>query len=270
MDLQPRSKNGQPPHRTTGVLRSSCSHEVQRGSQPTVHRHAEHRQHGEQQNGHGQNEGDPKSAGHVPQFGIVLFTLWLGGLRLQVHAALRACSRSILLDFRVHRTGVDDLLLRRRRTCGFQGHAAFRAVPRLVALDALAHRAEVFARPLLRLAVRTRDERERGALRRLGACPIGEKLLAAMLAAKIDGLAVPLGAAGGRFIDGHAANGIDCHEKRTFPPAARTHTICPKRRRLVGHTRSLPARPEQEQVLAASLHGASLQKGRNRGALGGS
>ena len=40
---------------------------------------------------------------------------------------------------------------------------------------------------------------------------LAEELLAAMLAAKVEGLAVPLGAASGRFIDRHAANGVNCH-----------------------------------------------------------
>jgi hypothetical protein len=44
-----------------------------------------------------------------------------------------------------------------------------------------------------------------------GGRAIGEKRLATLLAAKVDGLAVPLGAARGRFIDRHATNGVDCH-----------------------------------------------------------
>jgi hypothetical protein len=59
-----------------------------------------------------------------------------------------------------------------------------------------------------------------GGLARPGIFSTGEELLAAMVTAKVDGMAVPLGAAGGRFIDGHAANGINCHDERTFhlPP----------------------------------------------------
>jgi hypothetical protein len=34
-----------------------------------------------------------------------------------------------------------------------------------------------------------------------------------MLAAKVDGLTVTLGTSGGRFIDGHAANGVNCHDE---------------------------------------------------------
>jgi hypothetical protein len=34
-----------------------------------------------------------------------------------------------------------------------------------------------------------------------------------MLAAKVDRLAVMLGASGGRFIDGHAADGVNFHDE---------------------------------------------------------
>ena len=83
----------------------------QRGSQPAVHRNAEHRQHRQQQHRNGQNKADPKPASHAPQFRVVLFLIWLDGLRLQGHAALGACSGAVLLDLRVHWTGIDDLLL---------------------------------------------------------------------------------------------------------------------------------------------------------------
>ena len=79
-------------------------------------------------------------------------------------------------------------------------------------------------------------------------------LLAAMFAAKVDRLAVPLGAAGGRLIDVHAANGINCHEKRTFP-----RRLCDRGRRSALPAQngagdalsvSLPAGPEREHWLA--------------------
>jgi hypothetical protein len=43
-----------------------------------------------------------------------------------------------------------------------------------------------------------------------------EKLVAAMFAAKVDGLTVTLRAAGGRLIHRHATNGVDCHDNSPF------------------------------------------------------
>jgi hypothetical protein len=44
-----------------------------------------------------------------------------------------------------------------------------------------------------------------------GRCVIDQEFLATMLTAKVVSLAIPFGAAAGRFIDGHAANRVDCH-----------------------------------------------------------
>ena len=183
---------------------------MQRGSQPAVHRDAEHRQHRQQQHRHGQDDGDPKPASHASQFRVVLFPIRLDGLRLQGHAALRACSGSVLLDLRVHRTGIDDLLLLGRRTGRFQGHAALRAVPRLVALDFRVHRTDVFA---FRRQLRLRNVTIMNIAGRFRVClrHFRQELLAAMIAAKVNRFIVLLDMASGRFINGHAANGVNCH-----------------------------------------------------------
>ncbi len=126
MDLQPRSKNGHPPHKTTGVLRISCSHESsvapsQRSTgTPSIGHMASN------STGTVRTRADPKPAGHAPQFRIVLFHSWLDRFRLQFHAALWACSWAVLFDLRVHWARVDDFPLRGDRPCRFQGHAALR------------------------------------------------------------------------------------------------------------------------------------------------
>jgi hypothetical protein len=44
----------------------------------------------------------------------------------------------------------------------------------------------------------------------------GEELLAATFAAKVESLTVPFSAPTGRFIHGHAANGVNRHAGSTF------------------------------------------------------
>jgi hypothetical protein len=46
----------------------------------------------------------------------------------------------------------------------------------------------------------------------------GEELLGAMFATKVERLTVPFGAPSGRFIHGHAANGVNCHDEGNFQP----------------------------------------------------
>jgi len=62
----------------------------------------------------------------------------------------------------------------------------------------------------------------RGVVLRLDWQTCIEKLIPAMLAAKVEGLPVALGAASGRFIDSHAANRVNCHNLsflgRGLPP----------------------------------------------------
>ena len=134
MDRQPRSKNGQPPHRTTGVLRRSCS---QRYSVPPSHR----------------STGTPSIGDIASKSTGIVAARATQNLRVMFRSsessssspapfsALGPCrtsanSRPGSLNFRVHWTGVDDRPLWGRRPCRFQGHAALRACARFTAFDA--------------------------------------------------------------------------------------------------------------------------------------
>ena len=103
--------------------------------------------HAEQEDRQGERAADPKPAGHVVEFGILLPGL-AGAHRFwfKRHATDRAVAGMILFDLRVHRAGVDG---RARRRCDPGGitlerHAALGTVAGMVTHDALAHRAVVF------------------------------------------------------------------------------------------------------------------------------
>ena len=105
IDRQPRTKNGQPAHSTTGVASSEL--------QPVQERPADHvvepeemAAHLEHDDRHRQRQADPEPARHVDEFGV---RPGLGGRhhRLERHAADRARARPDLPDLRVHRAGVD-------------------------------------------------------------------------------------------------------------------------------------------------------------------
>ena len=216
MDLQPRSKNGHPPHKTTGVLRTSCSHESsvapsQRSTGTPSIGHMASNSTGTVRTRH-----DPKSAGHAPQFRIVLLHPWLDRFRLQFHAALWACSWAVLLDLRVHWAGVDDFPLSGDRSCRFQGHAALRTISRFVALDFRVHRTNVFGTIPMYLWCGLRMYVIVGVPLWLDLFRTSEELLGATFAAKVESLTVPFGAPSGRFIHGHAANGVNCHDEGNF------------------------------------------------------
>ena len=93
----------------------------QRQLQPTKHRLAhpirdpqsDHRPHRDHEQWHRQRDANPKATLHVGV--LIIFTLVIqrDDLRLQVHPTNRAVAGADLLDFRVHRAGVD-----RRRVCG--------------------------------------------------------------------------------------------------------------------------------------------------------
>src|SRR5204863_4752500 len=70
-------------------------------------------------------------------------------LRLQCHAANWAVSRAILLNLRMHRAGVDNLLRLAKSWTALERHSAFWTTARRVALHLFAHRAEVLLRRLL-------------------------------------------------------------------------------------------------------------------------
>src|SRR5262249_42149605 len=63
--------------------------------------------HAEDQHWNAEGACDPESPRHVVQFGV-LFILESYRLRLQRHAALRACSRTDLTYLWMHRAGIDD------------------------------------------------------------------------------------------------------------------------------------------------------------------
>ena len=120
-EFQPRTKNGQPAQRTTGVASTSCTQfesglaqERAEAGEIAAHLEREHRER--------EDQPDPEPAGHVGELGI---GTGFGGCqdRLQRHAANRALTGPDLTDLGVHRAGVDGAfrsLFRRCRGCG--GH----------------------------------------------------------------------------------------------------------------------------------------------------
>ena len=113
-DCQPRTKNGQPHHSTTGVASTSCTQIAVRevsasmpaGDDMLGHRHDEQR--------HGERDADPEPPRHVAQLGVALVA---GGRRhrLERHAADRAAARPLAHDLGVHRAGPQRAS---RRLCG--------------------------------------------------------------------------------------------------------------------------------------------------------
>ena len=104
-DCQPRTKNGQPPHSTTGVASSiwiqfevCCETSVEAGK-VAAHLKRDDRKR--------QHEADPEPARHVDQL-VVGPRLGADEHRLKGHAADRAGARADLPDLGVHRTGVDS------------------------------------------------------------------------------------------------------------------------------------------------------------------
>ena len=104
-DAQPRSKNGQPAHSTTGVASSSCTQfdvcwpiQPMQVEQVAAHLEREHRR--------GQRQADPEAPRHVGELGI---GPGIRGhhLRLERHAADRTGAGADLPDLGMHRAGVD-------------------------------------------------------------------------------------------------------------------------------------------------------------------
>ena len=107
-------------------------------------KHRDQMRHRQQKNRQRERPANPEAARHVSQFRILFFDSG-DSFRLQGHAALRAISRMILLNFRVHRAGVNRFACCWRDPCriSFQGHAAFWAGARFIGFHAGTHRAKV-------------------------------------------------------------------------------------------------------------------------------
>ena len=114
IDAQPRSKNGQPAHSTTGNASTICSQD--RHAAADARRDAaagEHVAHGERHHRRRQRHARPEAARHVHELGIGPL-LDLDRPRLERHAADRARARLVAHDLRVHRARVLGLRLSAR------------------------------------------------------------------------------------------------------------------------------------------------------------
>ena len=143
-EAQPRSKNGQPPHRTTGVASSEFDPADRAHRENSLQRAGPGSMSDMPSSKHGNRErdADPESARHGNEFGIFFF-FDDGGARLKSHAANRAGARFGAHDFRMHRAGVFDARRGRGGNVGLEGHAAFGAGAGMVLANFGVHRADV-------------------------------------------------------------------------------------------------------------------------------
>ena len=145
-DCQPRTKNGQPAHSTTGVLRTNC---IQRDGSPStqVGAFGNRCAIATTNTGSVRARADPEPPSHVAQLGVLIFAAGDGG------SSAPASSRRLgnCPDDPARSAGASG---RCRWSCrGFaesrvalQRHAALRTTTRRVALHAFAHRTKVFLR----------------------------------------------------------------------------------------------------------------------------
>lgn len=77
------------------------------GNQPADRITGKVASHGDDENRQRENKPNPEPSRHIAQFRIVFLLFASELLRLQRHAAFRAVARMILLNFGVHRTGID-------------------------------------------------------------------------------------------------------------------------------------------------------------------
>ena len=117
-ECQPRSKNGQPDHSTTGVASTSSSHCASRGPSPARDRQAD-------VSAHGQDEERTVSAPPTFSPGVKSTSSGFGAgvahgraHRLERHAADRAAAGALLHDLGVHGAGVERALARGGGFCG--------------------------------------------------------------------------------------------------------------------------------------------------------
>ena len=120
-DCQPRTKNGQPAHSTTGVAKRELDPVRQSAGRSSGRAPIRCPPISSAKTGSGQREADPEAARHVDQLGVRPASARREH-RLERHAADRAGARADLADLRMHRAGVDrafghrrGFALRRRR-----------------------------------------------------------------------------------------------------------------------------------------------------------
>ena len=231
-ERQPRRKNGQPGPRNDGrrerELNPARGVAIRPGLRGECRNQVSHRQDKHRQRKRG---ADPKAPGHVAQFGVLLVVRdRCHGHRFQRHAADRAIAGMVLLDFGVHRAGVNRFARSRRdpSRVTLQRHAAFRTIARLIRLHARTHWAEVFCRSrgFYRSPRRGRDANGRavhgslrsaavtdrcGLRRSVADSSLSDEFLSAMLAAKVIRLSVALGTQRRRFVHRHSANRVLGH-----------------------------------------------------------
>jgi len=105
--------------------------------------------HGQKKNWERQPSADPESTRHVSQFGILFLARASWHVRFECHAADWTIIRMILLNLRMHRTGVNNHLCLVGRWLAFERHAAFCATSRSIAFNALAHWTKILSRRAL-------------------------------------------------------------------------------------------------------------------------
>ena len=104
-EAQPRTKNGQPAHSTTGVASASCS-QFESCWPRSSGKVGEVPAHLQRDDRNGEDDADPEAPGHVDELGVGA-GLRGDGHRFERHPADRARARPDLPDLRMHRAGVD-------------------------------------------------------------------------------------------------------------------------------------------------------------------
>ena len=144
IDAQPRSKNGQPAHQTTGVASTRPIQFVHAQVDAAAKAHAEHHvAHRQQEDRRAEHRADPEAPRHVDAARDSGPSSSADRARLERHAADRAGARLVADDLRVHRARVFDAHRRARREIGLERHAALRARAGLLLAHLRIHRADV-------------------------------------------------------------------------------------------------------------------------------
>ena len=96
--------------------------------------------HGQQENWHGENSGNPEAQGHVFDLGIFLLRFPRDCNGLESHSADWAVAGLILADLRMHRTGVDCLCFFLKRGILVKRHPAFGTIRSACFINYYAHK----------------------------------------------------------------------------------------------------------------------------------